>query len=601
MNAWTNKIAAALAVTALSCVGAALGAPRPSLEDTVRPLVEETLRAHHLPGAQVALVRDGRVVLARGYGLADVAGRVAVDAHTAFRVGSVSKLFAWTALMQLVERGDVRLDAPVNNFLRRPQVPAFRGRPLTVADLMTHTAGFEERELGGRVVAAKAGDVLAFPRALERALPRRVRPAGETAAYCNYCAALAGGIVEERTGQTFEACVEARVLAPLGMRRSTFRRAPPATRAKGYRWEDGTYREVPDRPLQLPAEGGLTSTADDMARFMVFALTARPAGVLSARSLRDMQRTRWRYDARLPGVALGWFEGRRGEERTVWHAGNVDGFGSWLTLVPGRQAGVYVVFNGASDERARMALTARLLDVLLGARPASPGARTMTAVPRSFSGRFRTTRRAYTTVQALETLLSGEVRARPQPDGTLVLTGPGRGFVREDGRPRRWTLRGDHLLQARDADVQLAYRTGAGGQVTSFQIGAFPFVVYERIPAAETSTARLALALCGLALTLVGGFVGGPDRGARRAVAALHLLTLLGTCGWVLTDGLVFGVSWPFVLAGAASLLAVAGTLGLIARALLAGRRERAAWATLLGCAMLSVFWATSHVLGFQL
>jgi len=95
-------------------------------------------------GAVVVVVKDGKIVTQRGFGYADTKARKAVDPdRTLFRVGSVSKLFTWTAVMQLVEQGKIDLDADINRYLDF-RIPAFQGKPVTMRNLMTHTGGFEE-------------------------------------------------------------------------------------------------------------------------------------------------------------------------------------------------------------------------------------------------------------------------------------------------------------------------------------------------------------------------------------------------------------------------------------------------------------------------
>ena len=102
-----------------------------------------------IAGAVVVIVKDGQVLTQRGYGYADVATRQRVDpATTLFRVGSISKLFTWTAVMQLVEQGKIDLDADVNRYLDF-KIPPFAGRPITMRNLMTHTSGFEDVFKGG--------------------------------------------------------------------------------------------------------------------------------------------------------------------------------------------------------------------------------------------------------------------------------------------------------------------------------------------------------------------------------------------------------------------------------------------------------------------
>src|SRR5580698_7200921 len=173
-----------------------------------------TLEYNDIAGAAVVIVKDGQVLTQRGFGYADVAARKRVDAATTmFRAGSISKLFTWTAIMQLVEQGKVDLDADVNQYLDF-KVPPYQGKPITVRNLMTHTPGFEEAFKGG---IRFSGSVPALGDVLKRMLPARVYEPGATPAYSNYGAGVASYIVERVSGVPFEDYVERNIFAPLGM------------------------------------------------------------------------------------------------------------------------------------------------------------------------------------------------------------------------------------------------------------------------------------------------------------------------------------------------------------------------------------------------
>lgn len=123
------------------------------LERFLDALIAERMEKYHIPGEAVAVARDGKVIFARGYGYADLNKRIWVDPERAlFRIGSVSKLFVWTAVMQLVEQGKLDLNADVNTYLRgasdqgRIGIPATRPEPITLAHLLTHTSGFEKQD-----------------------------------------------------------------------------------------------------------------------------------------------------------------------------------------------------------------------------------------------------------------------------------------------------------------------------------------------------------------------------------------------------------------------------------------------------------------------
>ena len=162
-------------------------------------LIDAQLEAYHLPGATVAVVQDGALLLAKGYGYADLAARKPVVAdQTLFRPGSISKLLIWTAVMQLVEAGQLDLDADVNTYVTDFKIPSTYPEPITLAHLLTHTPGFEER--GEGLFLRAAAEKLPLADYLQRYMPARVRPPGTLTAYSNYGTTLAGYIIEQVTG-----------------------------------------------------------------------------------------------------------------------------------------------------------------------------------------------------------------------------------------------------------------------------------------------------------------------------------------------------------------------------------------------------------------
>ena len=203
-------------------------------------------------GAVFLLVKDGRVFFARGYGYSDLMKRTAVDpAKTVFRVGSVSKLFTATAVLQLAERGEVDLHTDVNRYLKTFQLEENFPAPVTLANLLTHTGGFDDRAIG--IAARNAQDQAPLGEYLARSMPPRVRPPGEMYNYSSHGIALAGYIVETVSGQPFGEYVEKNILEPLEMRQSSFSRcnqpsSPPrrgSFRRACCRCHPGTCAPVP--------------------------------------------------------------------------------------------------------------------------------------------------------------------------------------------------------------------------------------------------------------------------------------------------------------------------------------------------------------------
>ena len=173
--------------------------------------------------------------------------------------------------MQLAEQGKVDLHADVNTYLKTFHLPATYREPITLAHLLTHTAGFEDRGTG--TYARTTSDLEPLGQWLAEHIPARVRPPGELTAYSNYGAVLAGYIVEQVSGLPYAQYVEQHLFQPLGMRSSTFRQPVPvdlaAALSQGYTYTNGEYRPEPFEAVQVAPAGSMSATATDIAHFML--------------------------------------------------------------------------------------------------------------------------------------------------------------------------------------------------------------------------------------------------------------------------------------------------------------------------------------------
>ena len=226
-------------------------------------------------GAVVSIVKDGAVLLCRGYGYADVGQRIPMTADTLVRPASISKLFTAIAALQLVRQGKLDLDRDVNEYLDF-HIPTPRGGlPVTLRLLLTHRAGFEDHlkelfQAGGPPARAAVW--------LRRNLPQRLFVHGDVPAYSNYSYALAGYLVERASGQRFEDYAANNILRPLGMERSTFEEPPPeplaGSVARGYTRPGGP--PLLHFETMQPAVGGMSASAADMGRFIIALLQPNP-------------------------------------------------------------------------------------------------------------------------------------------------------------------------------------------------------------------------------------------------------------------------------------------------------------------------------------
>jgi CubicO group peptidase (beta-lactamase class C family) len=453
------------------------------LQTFVDQEIQTQLNTSGTPGAAIAIVKDNNILLAKGYGVADKETNNPVIANqTLFRVASVTKLFTWTAIMQLAEQGKLDLDADVNTYLKTFQIPKTFPQSITLKNLMAHNAGFESDELLGKV--ASASDLLPLGDYLARYMPARVRPPAEVSVYSNYGASLAGYIVEQVSGTQFEEYVQTNILEPLKMEHTTFQQPPPQNLAqdlsKSYTLINGVpevnaYSYYMGRPA-----GVMCSTATDMAHFIICHLQNGAydgSRILQDDTAKRMHSQLFTMDPRIPGFAYGFMEYDINGQRIIGHFGDLDGFRSALMLVPEQNLGWFVVYNGESDAASPGSFFIDFLNHYFPTEPyTSPNPPLdFSARAGQFTGFYRDAKLSLTTFQKL-TSLTIEFDVTSTQHGTLLVRGAeyveAESFLfRPFGESNPWN---DSLVFLKDSQGQVQYFANTGG-------------TYERVPWFETS------------------------------------------------------------------------------------------------------------------
>jgi len=342
------------------------------------------LAALRTPGAAVAVVKDGRVVFAKGYGVRALGDTARVDAHTLFQIASNTKAFTTAALAMLADEGKLAWDDPVTKFLPGFQLyDPYVTREFTVRDLVTHRSG----------LGLGAGDLLWFHSSYTRSeIAYRIRFATPASsfrsayAYDNVLYIVAGEIVPAVAGLSWDDFVTRRMLTPLGMSETGTTIAyftSSRNAAAPHAMERGTLQIVPiDSVDNTAPAGGIVSNVADLAKWLICRLdSGRYAGgrLFSERQAREM----WSGQTILPitdpqpplaglrpsfaEYGLGWrlrdYHGRK----IVTHTGGLAGMSSQITLVPAEKLGIVILTNSEADLMA--ALSYRLLDDFLGGGP----------------------------------------------------------------------------------------------------------------------------------------------------------------------------------------------------------------------------------------
>lgn len=442
------------------------------------------LHSADIAGAVVVIVKDGAIVTERGYGFSDVAKRAPVDPNlTLFRPGSVSKLFTWTAVMQLVEQGKLDLDADINRYLDY-KVTGRGGKPITLRNLMQHTAGFEEQAKG---IINTQGKVPPYERLLKQWVPERVFEVGTTQAYSNYGASLAGYIVQRLSGEPFDEYIEKHIFQPLDMKYSSFRQPlPPRLEplmSKGYAVASG---EPSGFEIIGPAPAGsLSSPGEDMAHFMIAHLQDGEYNgnrILSAATAKRMHDSPLTLIPPLNRMELGFFETNINGREVIAHLGDTEDFHTSLHLFLKENAGLYVSFNSRGRDGAagglRTALFQDFADRYFPGSPPGPAldAKTSAEHARSMTGSWVNSRGSQSNFLAVLELV-GEMHVGLDEHGGLLVPFPGL-----NGQPRHWIETAPFVWNDRDSHERLA-AVVVNGTPTRFSIDLLsPFMVFERPP-----------------------------------------------------------------------------------------------------------------------
>lgn len=572
------------------------------LEAFLDELFGGQMEEHHIAGAAVSVVKDGKVFFAKGYGYADLEKHITVDPEqTLFRIGSVTKLFTWTAIMQLVEQGKLDLDADINTYLDF-RIPDTYPQPITLKHLLTHTAGFEDQNL--EVLALEGDDLVPWREWMASHMPARVRPPGNSAAYSNYGASLAGYIVARVSGQPYDQYIQEQILDPLGMAHTTAQwPMPPELRARasvGYMYEDGAFQVFPNligQWMTLPA-GGIQASVTDMARFMIAHLQDgrySDANIAEARILKEttaqqMHSTLYTPDPRLLGTAYGFFDFSDNGQRTIGHGGEAEPMQSQLLLLPDQNLGIFVTYNslgGGKLTTQHFGFQRAFFDhyypapaVDLVQPPADFAARAG-----RFVGSYRLTQGSYTTLEKIAGLMGGAVEIRHSGDGALLFTTPWGEWHFVEVEPL--------YFRQRDGQFNIAFREDNRGQITHLFTDLTPMFAFEKLNWYETSRFNMALFL-GCVLIFLSIFPVGLIRfmrnrrlsgdrklepgGARIArwiivgICVLNLLFMVGTLQWIntlQTYGVTLGVSMSYQLVLGLGVLAAVLTAGALVYAVL--------------------------------
>ncbi|HLZ98344.1 MAG TPA: serine hydrolase domain-containing protein [Steroidobacteraceae bacterium] len=609
---------------------------RTDLESWLDGFMPYALDTGDVAGAVVAVVSHGETLLVKGYGYSDAAARAPVDPdRTLFRPGSTSKLFTWTAVMQLVEQGKLDLDRDVNDYLDF-RLPVHEGTPITLRNIMTHTAGFEEQIK--QLILDDPRQLPSLKDYVEHAPPTRIFSAGTTPAYSNYATAMAGYIVQRVSGQPFDDYIETHIFQPLGMQHASFRQPLPAAlapdAAKGYE-----RASEPPKPYEIvtPAPAGsLAASGADMAHFMIAHLEGgayQGARILAPQTLKLMHETPLTMIPPLNRMMLGFYEQNYNGHRVISHGGDTEYFHSDLSLFPDDDVGLFFSMNSAGRDAAahtiRSGLFERFADRYF---PGAPDTRrtdlkTALADGKALAGYYDNSRRVETSFLSIANLIQ-PIRVAAATDGTVSMSM----FQGINGATRHYHEVQPFVWVDPDTGWRLAAKL-TDGHVARFSVDEIsPFMVFEPIPWWRSPgwlrpAAAASLAACLLTALLwpvaalvrrryhVGLGLAGRSARAHRLSRIACVLISLATLGWAtviavgLSDLILLGPGLDpalFALHALSVLAYLGGAAALLWAASVTWAEHsawtRRVWTTTLALGAVALLWTATvyHLMSFR-
>ena len=460
-----------------------------------------TMDRDQIAGVTIIVVKDGETLFSKGYGYADIEKRIAVDPQTTiFRIGSISKLFTWTAVMQLIEQGKLDLDEDIANYIDF-EIPSDFSEPITMRHLLTHTAGFEDMSIG--LSAETPETLLTIEEWLKTHIPSLVRPPGENIAYSNYGTTLAGYIVQRISGMDYDDYVELNIIEPLIMNNTSSRQPLPtnmdSTMSNGYQKTAAGNEAQPFELYNNSPAGGFSSTGADMAKFMIAHLQNgqyENAQILQETTAQQMHSQLYTPDERLISMAYGFIEKDRNGLRIIGHSGDTNLFHSDLNLLPDENIGIFISCNTASCVNLPGITFKAFLNHYYPVKYTYP-APTNDLDQRIdlITGQYRRNRISYTSLEKVNMLFSTFNIAINENDELLM---QGARFVEIE----------PFVFQQVDGESKIVFHLAQDGTVDYFSVNSVP-TAYERVTGLDSPTLNFSLLLISI-LFFFSAIIPGP-------------------------------------------------------------------------------------------
>ncbi len=444
-------------------------------------VIDGQMKALDVPGVTISIVKDGRIILAKGYGLADVEKNIPVSAEKSiFNIASVSKTFIYTAAMQLFEQGKLDFDVDINHYLKDFKVPDTFKEPITVRHLLSHTAGFEDGFIG--FLVKQEPTTLSLRQAVEQYRMRRVNPVGEYSVYSNYGVNLLAVVIEDIAGEDYQSYIEKNIYIPLGMEYSTFREPAPVSLqpyfSKGYKREGGVLVAQKREYTNFGPSSGMVSSGGDIAKYMLMHLgwgQFEGKQVLRPETAKLMQSRLFSNHDQFPAMAYGFIEQDYNGYRTFGHGGSSVYFQTAMVLDRANNMGIFISTNKVEGGDLLGYFIQSLYDRFFPQETVALKASTGDVEHLSrYEGNYFSWRSSFSLFEKLLMLGSGQ-KVNATEDGHLFMFG------------KKFVEIGKDMFQQVDGARKIFFRENEQGEIADFYIDNAAPMSFTRAPFYMTS------------------------------------------------------------------------------------------------------------------
>lgn len=469
-----------------------------SLEAFMDGQIEAYMQEMHINGVTVSVVRGQELYWSKGYGWADEEAGVEVDpAKSLFRMGSISKTFVWTAVMQLYEQGKLDLDADITTYIKDFELDDSYSEPITMKHLMSHSAGFEDYYI--QLFSTDSLPPPSLAAELNKHMPGRVRPPGVHSSYSNHGTGMAAYIVEQISGLTWDEYVQQHIFDPLGMSKSTFKYIVPdelkKIHAKGYTYSEGRYTSQKLKGIPLAPVGIAATTANDMAPFMIAHINNgryKDVQLLDSATSALMQTTLHTHAEGLRGMCYGFFDHSRNGYKIVGHGGATEYFFSFMPLMPNEDIGIFISTNTQGGTDLIKKVTNAFFDRYFPNKQEIEEIEISEEELKAFVGRYSSNRRPINRFTKIIGLINSPAIVTVK-NGKLHTGG---------SYPKTWLPIGPQTFQDSKSTDRISFEKDESGTYSYMYVDSSPHVAMERVGGIESRVLNIFVLLMGLGLSL---------------------------------------------------------------------------------------------------